>query len=78
MISGREKGKKRHIPFTKRRNIYCRAVPEWVPVLYTRRTHGEESVTAAAVEREEKESVVLPFVPFPPDNIYFIAPDIQY
>jgi len=28
MISGREKGKKWHIPFTKRRNIYCRAVPD--------------------------------------------------
>ena len=50
MISGREKGKKWSIPFTKRRNVYCRAVPNWVPVLYTRRTHGEATVTAVAVD----------------------------
>ena len=50
------------------------------PIRYcTRRTHGEATVTAAEVEREEneEESVVLPFVSTR-QYIYFIAPDIQY
>ena len=50
------------------------AVPD--RVLYTRRTHGEATVTAAALsEREEKdEVVVIPFIWFPSDNTLFIAP----
>ena len=54
------------------------AVPD--RVLYTRCTHGEATVTAAAPsEREDKdEVVVLPFIWFPSGNILFIAADIQY
>ena len=67
-----------HSFYKKEKYILSCRVPN--RVLYTRCTHGEATVTAAAVKREEKEeeSVVLPFVSFPPDNTYFIAPAIKY
>ena len=68
----KREGKEVMHSFYKKGNIYCRAVPNWV--LYTRRTHGEGTVIATIVKREEEESVVLPFVSFPLDNIYFITP----
>jgi len=72
----KREGKEVTHSFYKKGNIYCCAVLGWV--LYTRHTHGEATVIAAVAEREEEESVILPFVSFPPNNAYFIAPDIQY
>ena len=60
MISRREKGKKWRIPFTKRRNTYCRAVPDWVPVLYTVHTPYPwkgNSYSSSSQERRERGRV---------------------
>ena len=83
MISKREGWERSDIFLLQKGEIYIVVLPcgRAVPgTIHTPCTHVEATVTATAVEREEEEeeSVVLPFVSFPPDNIYFISPDTQY
>ena len=80
MISKREGWERSDIFLLQKGEIYIVVLPcgRAVPgTIHTPCTHVEATVTATAVKREEEESVVLPFVSFQPDNIYFTS-DIQY